>query len=287
MANSEPDIAKEPPRPAEACTLLRQGSVIPTEVCRKLNIAAANSEREVLIVASHDCDCVKSKAKEPYIEAMFGTIIDAANGNFTNAKNARTLHLELTNESGPITVEIVATPKIAIPKEELETIAPSEYYEISERQKKMFSIWLRSRYSRAALPNELVERLRVVEDSIEDAGKANPYAIHGIYLFHDPLVELGPTENYEVQITVVYDTLVDDAQSIAEAAATKIKRRFEMKFQKETPGMGILWKGVYLSKCEAVADTEFTFAEMLDVQQFQLDHISLRGDPQAGLADPT
>lgn len=280
MANSENDQSKEA-SPAEERSALRQGSVLPDYICRTLHLIHDDSVDAVLIVASHDCDCVRSLSTEPYIELMQGAIIASANGNFTNAKNSRALHLELIRNAEPIVVEIAAAPKLSISKSDLRGVSPDSSYEMSNRSKRTFSIWLRSRYSRTALPDELAKRLGVVKISIEDVGKASPYAIHQIYIYYEPRGETAPTDIYEVQIFVVYDTEVEGAKSVAEAAAIKIQRRFELKYKAvETESLGVLWKDVFLSSCEAIPDTDFTFADMLSFEAYQLDHISLRQDPQ-------
>ncbi len=284
MATSEPNATNTACDPG-ARSALRQGSILPSEVCRNLKLID-DSELSILIVATHDCDCVLPVNAEPFIEAMKATVIASADGNFTNAKNPRKLHLELEKNKETIAVEVIAAPKIAIPKQAVEGLLPDNTYALSERNKQILSSKLRSRYSRMALPDELVERLRPVKISIEDVGKASPYALHGIYIYYDPQDELGPEDIYEVEIFVLYDVEFENAKEAAEAAVDKIRRRFELKFRtEEVPGMGVRWKGVFLSKCEAVSDINFTFADTLSFQRYHLDHISLRQDPQGSVPE--
>ena len=137
-----------------------------------------------------------------------------------------------------------------------------------------------------ALPDELLRRLSVVEEALERAGKASQYALHGIYIYCDPSEEIGPNDIYEVEIFVVYDTAVPNAEEIAITAADKIGRRFEVKFKTvQTSGMGIQWQSVFLSSCVAISDIAFTFADTLSFQRYHLDHISLRQDPPGSVPE--
>jgi len=285
MATSKPKESKNA-RDLGARTALRQGSVLPSSEALKLNLVKDPSAEELVIVVTHDCDCVASDDAEPYIEMMIGKRITALNGNYTNGKNPRKLHIEFQLNSEVVSVEVLAAPKLAIPKQTLMGISPDPTYALNDQNRRTFSVWLRSRYSRMALPDELLIRLSVVDETIERACKISHYALHGIYIYCDPFEEIGPKDIYEVEIFVVYDTAVQGAKEIAEEVADKIRHRFELKFKTvQTPGMGIQWTSVFLSSCAAMADTAFTFADTLSFQRYQLDHISLRQNPQGSVPE--
>lgn len=264
----------------------RQGSVIPHDAAISLSLISSVDENKIAIVVTHDCDCVQSEAIEPYLEIMIGTIIEIADRNLTNAKSARTLHYPIEYRNENIVIELVATPKTAVSKRDLAETAPDPDFIILDGDRRTLSLWLRARYSRTSLPNELVERLRCVQGAIEDSGKGNPYAIHGIYIAHDPNDELKTDELYLVEIFVVYNTEIEGSNEIAERAADKIKRRFELKFKTaETVNAGIRWQSIELANCAAISDRHFTLADLLSFQVYRLDQISLRTTPQGDLPD--
>jgi hypothetical protein len=285
MATSKPKRSKEP-RDLGARTALRQGSVLPSDQALKLNLVKDPAEDELIIVVTHDCDCVASDEVEPYIELMSGKIIAASDGNYTNGKNPRKLHIEFQRGSKVVSVEVLAAPKLAIHKQDLIRVSRDATYALNDQNRRVLSVWLRSRYSRMALPDELLRRLSVVDETIEHAGKTSHYALHGIYIYCDPFEEIGPNDIYELEIFIVYDAAVQNAKGIAEMVADKIRRRFELKFKTvQTPGMGIQWTSVFLSNCVAISDITFTFADTLSFQRYQLDHISLRQDPQGSVPE--
>ena len=285
MANPEPDSTDTRPRKAVR-SQLRQGSVLPLEVARELGLVEDDSGNTLVVVVSHDCDCVQSENTEPAFEVLKGTLIPAADPNYTNAKSARTLHLECHRDGEPVVLQLIAGPKATIPKSALHTVCPDLKYSLQSRDRRTLSIWLRSRYSRASFPDELVERLRDAKVAIESAGKNNPYAIHGIYLYHEPLGEITSEDLYEIQIAVVYNTEIEGAEAAATDSASKIRARFESRFRTLNGATGIAtWQKLHLTLCDAVADTEFTFSDTLSFQLLQLDYLSLRQDPQAHVPD--
>jgi len=264
----------------------RQGTIIPRPSALSLGLLNEDDADSVAIVVTHDCDCVQDQVAEPYLEIMAGQLISEANQSLTNARSARTLHLPIEREGAPIVLQMKATPKLAILKRDLVGIDPDPAFVLSEASKRTLSTWLRARYSRTSFPNNLVERMRSVQGTLEDAGKGSPYAIHGIYLHHDPNDELPDDQIYEIEIFVVYNSEIEDAQQTAEAAAEKIRRRFELKFKTfPTEGIGLRWQSIELTNCEAMSDLDFTLADLLTFQIFRLDHVSLRQDPQGEILD--
>ena len=69
------------------------------------------------IVISHDCDLVQTPSVEPNVEIIVGRAIESPDGSFTYSKNPRKLHLECTAGTQRFLVELVATDKMAVPKE--------------------------------------------------------------------------------------------------------------------------------------------------------------------------
>jgi hypothetical protein len=281
----------EPKKPIEVglavkrCTW-RQGSFISHEVAESLDLVSGRNQNEVALVVTHDCDCVQGTQVEPFLEVMIGTSIDKLEANLSNAKSTRILHLECMKDGQPSILEIRASPKKVVPKSDLLPFDPDPSRILTTPSKKVLAMWLRARYQRTSFPDELNRRLKPIFSKLEDIGKSNPRAIHGFYLAHDPDEELNEDELYVISLFIVYDSELTDAKKIAEDAANKLLRRFEEKYKtRVTQEFGVLWEYIELEVCEAIADTEFSFADMLSFQQFRLDYVSLREAPQGPLPE--
>ena len=263
----------------ELRSFLRQGHLLsPSDVA---TLGLETSDGALFIVASHDCDCVQSQSQEPYLELIRAREIESPDGNYTNAKSPRTLHLSVLKDGSRVTLEIKAEPKTAVAKVATTGMQPNAAFQLEERAKRTFSLWLRSRYWRAAFPDALVERLREVKSTIEDAIRPNPEALHGVYIYFDPASELPDDQPYEVDIFLVYDSEIPDADRAAQIAAEKIKRKFEKRFMTLSDQDRIItWRKIHLSECAAASDIEFTYADTLSFRLLHFDHLSLRQDPQ-------
>jgi len=95
----------------------RQGHFLPDEAFQSFGVT--ESADTLATVVSHDCDIVQTPSVEPDVEIVVGRSIESPDGNFTHSKNPRKLHLECTAGTQRSVVELVATNKMAVPKEML------------------------------------------------------------------------------------------------------------------------------------------------------------------------
>ena len=129
----------------------RQGTFLPIE--SKLGIA----QSDIVVVASHDCDCVNDIAKEPNIEVIWGKLIEAPSADFTHAKNVRALHLPILVDGQPRHLEIKIADRKEISKSHLIGLHPNPAVTMSEQQKRTLAMWLAARYQRTAFPEALAQ----------------------------------------------------------------------------------------------------------------------------------
>ncbi len=143
-------------------TSYRQGSVLSGNVAtRCLRIT---SGYQFAVVISHDCDITnavitKGVMKEPFIELIIAQAFSRMDGNCSQAKNPRLLHLEFVRHNQFCFMELVATEKRTIDKIDLIDSAPDSSFILSDRNRKILERWLAAHYRRHAFPDKLNRRL--------------------------------------------------------------------------------------------------------------------------------
>src|SRR5690348_8102621 len=105
-------------------TSWQQGFVLSAPSAVALGLVHADTTDAVVILISHDCDLLEPPATEPYCEVIVGRKIETINGLYTNAKNPRRLHLPFSAGATHIAVELVATDKKSVKKDDFLSHAP-------------------------------------------------------------------------------------------------------------------------------------------------------------------
>jgi hypothetical protein len=226
------------------------------------------------VAISHDCDIANDNLDiEPFVEFVYAQRIGEKNGNYTNGKNPRILHLSYKCGEDDILLELLALDKFTVSKSYLGKVQPDEAYElISSRQ--VLQSWLAARYRRHALPNSLVDRLREVFGYIEKEGKKKSDGVLSFRLSYEPMHELPPEEAYELWSSIVYVTDRDEYEPMANKTAEGLKAKLPDLLRK-TKDYG----SVDLRQCEAVSEMEFTVRDMRDTVEYHLEHLSYRSEP--------
>lgn len=256
----------------------RQGSVLPRVAAVELQVMAAGDDSGFAMVISHDCDCVADPERDRYVEIIVGSQVEKLDGNNTHGKNPRKLHLELS-QCGKL-VELVISPKATVEKRALLSHDPDSTWTLSREEKTILGRWLAARYNRAALPNELVERLRIVYDDFRKAARSHADKVIGIFLDFEPDGEIhNKDEPYAVSISVVYEGGKKDAAASSSRLCDVLSSIFA-KAYRQARGH---WKEIELVRCESIADTEFTYFEAMRIPQYKLDDLSLRRSPHEPL----
>jgi hypothetical protein len=217
------------------------------------------------VVISHACDIAQDPDVEPMVEIIFGEVIEASNGNCEHGKNPRMLHLPIKHIDDDKTIELRASNKRVISKDILGEHEPDASFQLQLRGKKVLQSWLAARYRRHAFPDEFNERMKKIIDFIISEGKKHNRAIIGYWVNYEPERELSPDELYELDIYVVYS--VDEI--VFEEEAKEVVKKIAEKFNEKN-------LGIILGKCEAYAETEFTYHDMRNNYEYQLEYISLR-----------
>jgi hypothetical protein len=253
-------------------TTWRQGSILAQKDFQSVGLHTP-PRTDVAIAISHDCDIANDNVdSEPAVEFIYARILDKPDGNCTHGKNPRTLHIKYTCHGQPVFIELLASRKIIVTKTALGEIQPDQTYNLDTRP--TLQSWLAIRYRRQALPNSLVERLRIVSSYIEKELKKNSSEILSLRLSYDPKGELPPEEAYELSLSIIYNTDKIEYATIAEAMAEKMEKEVKTLLEKsESSGK------VDLRKCKAFSEMSFTVRDMRDTDEYHLEHLSYRTDP--------
>jgi len=255
-------------------TLYRQGSVLSSDVA-VCCLGITNGD-EFAVVVSHDCDITNAvitegAMKEPFVEAIIARAVDLMDGNCSQAKNSRLLHIEFARNNQSCFMELVATEKRTIGKIALVNSAPDSSFSLSDSNRQILQRWLAARYRRHAFPDTLNHRLGLAFDK---KLKQSADEIMAVFINYEPRnKELPENEPYELWVYVVADTTKWENIEKAEAVTQKLKE-----------GLDKL-KGLDIVECKAVADTEFTLADTRRTIEFRLEHLSLRREPFGAIAE--
>jgi hypothetical protein len=265
----------------------RQSSILCAETAAELGLVPPGGAGDLLpVVISHDCDLAQPIDSEPRVEIINGLAIPRLDGNFTFAKNPRRLHLAMQQEGNPAAMELTATSKSSIAKEGLIGRAPDGRFQFLPRDLAVLQNWLAARYRRAALPDAFEDMLRRANLHEAIAKILKPLGADIIAMFFElddgQKIERLPAEPYRIALYLLYAT--DDDPERARSAAAQARTAISVAFKNAgaklaTAGIGT----IELTLCEAYPDSVMPYAVAHQLSKWNLDHVSLRAEPQTAL----
>jgi hypothetical protein len=262
----------------------RQGDLLTNEAVKSTGMLHSESPSETLvIVATHDCDLTQLPDREPLIEVVVGRRVKKLEGNFTHAKNSRTLHIEFDSNE-PLLAEFSSVEKRTIPKNVLVDYVPEPNTMLSPTVKATFQMWLASRYRRSAFPDEFENRLKEAKlhEKISKTVKPLGNIITAVFFDVDEgreVVRTEPDDIYGLDIILLYATEpdFDAAEKAADSAKDTIKQAFKEKLQDPQSGS---WKYIELRYIDAISEEALSYRQAKVWKKWSLDYISLGADPQ-------
>lgn len=269
----------------------RQGCVLSDAAMDALDLRdAAEPTACCAVVITHDCDLANDNmAAEPDVELIVGRVVTAPNGSFLWGKAPRTLHLPMRRKGEVVTVELVATRKVLLPKNALAAYQPNDDFALEPKALAVMRSWLSSRYLRAAFPDAFVERMRATKFDEKLAKTVEPYGdlISFIYFVLDDgaMSEHVEGEPYRLNIVLVFAP-GDEPEVSAERAdevADKVTDTGEARLTHQGKSTG----QIVLESCIAVSEDDLPVSKTRLLMHWRLEHMSLRsetkqpGAPQA------
>lgn len=266
----------------------RQGDVLTDEAASALGlIQNEDANAAFCVVISHDCDLAAICDKEPIVELIIARRIENP-GADTFGKTARRLHIEYQTPQMPIYLELLATNKKSLSKENLFKFPSRDEMRLARREIVILQRWLAARYSRAAFPETFENHLRSafipgkrtflkrIESILAEGGQH----IRGLLFDLDEgndVERTGANDLYQLGITVLYDSTKDEPA--AAVSATKAAQGLEELFDSAFHTKGSGWSHICLNYCDPVSDTAMTVAMCEMLKQWRLEHMSLQDDP--------
>lgn len=157
-----------------------------------------------LVVISQSCDLLQiDDAAEPEVELLILYRIEALNGNFTNNKHPRRIHIQSHSGGGPLPYSATQQGKVRIPRSQLLDWNPAAYEFLERNQISNLARWLAARYVRAAFPDQFEENIRSVKGhdrKLRKLAKKISADVTGIYLNLSPFRDLEEGEQYSVEL---------------------------------------------------------------------------------------
>jgi hypothetical protein len=263
----------------------RQGHVLDANAMRTLELTHPDTpDSTCVVVISHDCDLANDALEiEPNVEVIVGRRLPKGDGNHFWAKTPRTLHVDVLQNGVGTVVELIATAKQLIPKRALASFIPDPTHSFPGRSLSALRSWLSVRYSRAAFPDEFVNRLSESKTDKRLAKIIEPvgHLLSAVYFDLDGGKEVDHSDAspYELQIVLVYPP-GDDPENVVgevEKLETAIERLFAEKHFNQATGK---WSGIALKTCMSISEDDLTVANARLLTQWRLEYMTLKVDDE-------
>jgi len=180
-----------------------------------------------------------------------------------------------------VSVELVATEKLALPKDKLAPFFPDEMFVLEPKQLGVLRNWLGARYNRTAFPDTFVDRMKETKADTRLAKLLEPKGSLISFIYFDldagELVEREKGDPYELSIVLVFpagdnpDEAADQADQLAQEVFADCQKR--LPGTDEAPN-----KDIILKSCFAICEDDVTVAKARELAQWRLEYMSLRAD---------
>lgn len=226
------------------------------------------TSEEAYVVISHDCDLAADYDKEPNVEVVkVRKLKEGEEAKQLFGKNPRLLQMEVILDGDTCILEFVPGNKAIFRKLALFQRQTQGDNFLNGGQLRQLRSWLASRYRRHALPNDLVDRLRPLFNKLEERAKKKADGVVATFVSYDPEREIeDPSESYEVEFAVVYDSEDGAGKENAESIATAIQAAFAKI------------EGVELAGVNPYNDMEFTLRDTRTMTELSYEYLSFRGE---------
>lgn len=256
---------------------LRQGDMVHARDLSILGGSFEPDDAELLVLVTHDCD-LASKDDFP-LEFVRAYREFNEPKKYNNRKSSRFLDIEFRSPgaSGEL-FRLESSKRVfaSLPSEQPNKV---EVRRTVLKTHRVFPNWLASWYSRAAFPDELVERMKwkdqgpSLREYFEISARKNSDNFLDIFLDlgEDRGLELAESEVYQLSVTVVYSDDDQDpmsAREIARGVGVTCHRNY---------GTGANAVRINLDKCAAVSDMDFTLRDLRRQDRWLLDSVSIKG----------
>lgn len=249
----------------------RQGSIFGVEAHERLAEYAPRKlgRDDCCIVITQSCDIVSDDFElEPIVEIILARKLDSpTDGNFTHARSARRLHLQVTVGKRELGYEALIRDRFNVPRPLLADFGPDTDRALPDIDYNDLIAWIVARYRRDAFPDAFNERVRVaIEQRIKPILKKSP-KIKALYLNLNTWDELSRATAYRADILITLN-----AEDYEDVTVRQTVEKAAMNIE------------AALSGCEGIAVDEARVASEKDVSldmlryygRWNFDYLSLK-----------
>lgn len=214
-----------------------------------------HSEKVVFCLASHDCDIVNDREKEPFIELLKGDKIEERHQENMNLRNPRFLDIQVQD----LLLRFCIHDRFRVSKDVFLTVARDDRNQPDESTRNVIRRWLANRYVRSAFPDAFNRRLesRQLEKLLKSDLMKNARQIL-VRVCNDELVE-----NDEYHISVI----VEIEKALPEETADAIERHVGKAFSS--------CKGISVNNLRAAVEDDITLHDLRTYRKLEYDFRSL------------
>lgn len=247
----------------------RQGAILPAASHAAIQIDLSLNDSDCCIVASQSCDILcEDFTAEPYVDLVIARPISgSANGNYTFAKNARRLHLDVTVKGDVGVYEALASDRRTIRRQLLATHGPDIGRRLSPEAVEHVIQWLVSRYRRKAFPDEFNARTHEVFDRKVKPRLQRLAQVTALYVALNSWEELQSGMDYKLSLlaTMLRSQYADPAlRAAVEKGMGEIANFFRV-----CPGIDV-------DDFAVRSEADVTLDEVRHLARWHLDYITLR-----------
>lgn len=258
-----------------------QGAILPDKAVSALLSAAATPEQACVLVISHDCDLANDDlGQEPDVEVIIGRRLSTGKGNFYWAKSPRTLHLDARCNGEDVVIELVATARRTIPKQDLASFRPCQEWALPGDALNALRSWLAVRYNRSAWPDAFVDRLNASKlgEKLATLMKKEGQHVSAVYFNLDGGRRRDHTDGSAYELDIVFTFLPGNDPVAMQARMDDLADRVTDAFTNRLFDPGTeAWKDIVLKGCMAISEDDMTLSQARKLQTWRLDHLSVRG----------
>ena len=236
-----------------------------------LSLQVPLRERDLLVLASHDCDiCHDSFEEEPDVELLVVRHMPSGSedGNYSHGKNPRRFQFWISHADDRLLYEASMLERRWISRRLLAETEHRGRDLLDDETIRLLQRWLSRRYKRMALPSEFNRRAEPAREYLVQKLKTKHKAITGIYLLLDPREELMEGDTYSVLpiLTARSETLAQDDQH---RAAVQVKSLVQEAFAR--------CDGLELQDVRLVSEAEVSLEDVRNLVPWDYsDHLSYR-----------
>lgn len=272
---------QEPDQPSPTARIVeygwRQGCVLPPSMFHALRVDGdwtPDPSVDIAVVLTGDCNVQHHDlSHEPVVDVVCGRVVPDSNGNYTNRKHPRVLHLTIAGREAPAVVEFVAWRRATLVRLALAEAPPSESPPLTAPARRMLADWWAiGRYQRSSFPNAFNKRFQIANGKkrvFEHLMKEMRDEVLAVYLIVVPDEDLPPEKDYRVILRVV---LTEEA-SEDPATLARVEKQFYEPFFDQLNGA----EGIDVVDHNLLSEKHFPMSDFRRMARLEFDYLSYYG----------